>query len=280
MSGVAVKIAGEFPGHIRSAVSLGKGGTEELHSRTGNDAPGRPCPREALSGRRAAQDGLRHWPGGPERAGMEGLGEALSAGRVAAPDQLPGEGPGRGHSAARVTRASAQRAKPGGSCGHGEAARASARARPFQAMARAVFSAVAAVGLFVGSAAAADTFVKPGDTGTIELPLKNDAAGVSAGKIENVSVSVTVPAQYQSHFTVTGITLKNDPSSPPTSFDFDEAKTFVIAYTIGPDAPDGSFDAVLTVNTPGQAVKFNPAGRDTIVSLPTKPLPVLDGRAA
>lgn len=271
MIDVAVKIAAELAGHIRSAVSARAaiggaavktaGGTEELHSRSGRVGFKRPCQLAALSGRRAAQDGEHRVPGGPERAGAKGLGEALSAGRAAAPDQFPRETLGRGRSADRVAHVLAERAKPGGSCGHGEAARASARARPFQAMAR----AVVVLGLLVGPAAAADNFVKPGDTGTIELPLKNDSANVSAGQIENVSVSVTVPSQYQSHFTVTGITLKNDPSSLPTSFDFDVAKTFVIAYTIGPDIPEGSFEAVLTVNTPDQFVGFTPAGRDTSV---------------
>ena len=274
MIDVAVKIAAEFAGHIRSAVSARAaiggaavktaGGTEELHSRSGRVGFNCPCQLAALSGRRAAQDGCGRALGGPERAGMEGLGEALSAGRAAAPDQFPRETLGRGRSADRVAHVLAERAKPGGSCGHGEAARASARARRYQAMARAVFSAVAAVGLFV-SLASAENFVKPGDTGTIELPLKNDVANVSAGKIENVTVSVAVPAQFQDHFTVTGITLKNNANTPPTSFELDEAKTFVIAYTIGANIPEGSFEAVLTVNTPDQAVGFTPAGRDTSV---------------
>ncbi|MBI3299906.1 MAG: hypothetical protein HYZ75_17210, partial [Elusimicrobia bacterium] len=136
-----------------------------------------------------------------------------------------------------------------------------------------------AAGLLAGPVAA-QTVVKPGDTGTIELPLRNAAAGVSAGKIENLTVSVSVPAAYQSDFTITGITIENDANLPPTSFELDEAKTFVVAYTIGPNAPDGNFDAVLTVNTPGQAVRFNPAGRDTLVSFPGEDLAVPDDSAA
>ena len=128
MRAVAVKIVGEFIGHIRSAVSLGKGGTEELHSRPSNERPGRPCQLAALSGRRAAQDGHGRVLGGPERAGVKGLGDTPSAGRAAAPGQFQVETLGRGRSADRVAYVLAERAKPGGSCGHGEAARASARA--------------------------------------------------------------------------------------------------------------------------------------------------------
>jgi hypothetical protein len=79
------------------------GGTEGLLRRSNSERPARPCPRAALSGRRAAQDGQLAALGGPERASMGRSGEMLSAGRVDAPDRLPLGTLGRGHSAARVT---------------------------------------------------------------------------------------------------------------------------------------------------------------------------------
>ena len=72
-------------GMRRRTPSKIKGGTKGLLSRSGEEGPGRPCPDDALSGRCAALDGLRDELGGPERAGVSGSGEALSAGRMAAP---------------------------------------------------------------------------------------------------------------------------------------------------------------------------------------------------
>lgn len=269
MRAVAVKIVGEFIGHIRSAVSLGKGGTEELHSRTGNGAPGRPCQLAALSGRRAAQDGCDRALGGPERAGMEGLGEVLSAGRAAAPDQFPRELLGRGRSADRVAHVLAERAKPGGSCGHGEAARASARARPFQAMARAVVVAVAVAFLFVAPAKAANPIaVGANAEGTIEFPLENNSD--SGDVATDVQIAPRVePSGMADRIQFTSIKVKEDASATfPISIAKGQTRTVVVSYTITSAAQDGdSFQVFLDADLPGQVIDPDPATWDTSVLL-------------
>lgn len=267
MNSVAVKIEGEFSGHIRSAVSLGKGGTEELHSRPSKERPGRPCQLAALSGRRAAQDGQGRVLGGPERAGMEGRGEALSAGRAAAPGQLPRETLGRGRSADRVAHELAERAKPGGLCGHGEAARASARARPFQAMARVVFLAVAAVGLLVSSAFAQTKAVKPNDEGTIEFPLENDSTSGQDAVGVNLTLRVDPPSMAN-RIEFGAVSVKEDSNATlPITIAVGQTRTLVVSYTIlDPEgSSDGSFTVFLDASIPDQVVSPDPATWDTSV---------------
>ena len=270
MRAVAVKIVGEFIGHIRSAVSLGKGGTEELHSRPSNERPGRPCQLAALSGRRAAQDGHGRVLGGPERAGVKGLGDTPSAGRAAAPGQFQVETLGRGRSADRVAYVLAERAKPGGSCGHGEAARASARARPFQAMARAVFSVVTVVGLLVGSAAAADNFVKPGDRDSITIPIENLEG--SFAPLTNVRVQITAPSSFII-----------ESSSTLTSVAPGETQNIVINYQIAGTATeaDNPITVGLAVRMDGSSeIEPNPSVNDAEVLFTTKAVPSsVDGLA-
>jgi len=205
---------------------------KELRSRAGDDASERPCQLAALSGRRAAQGGPRRRPGGPERAGLKRSGEAPSAGRAAAPSQVPGAVLGRGRSAARVTGASAQRAKPAELVGQ-------SKARPceraglgrFQARARAV---VAILSLLVGPADAADNFVKPGDTGSINWEFRNDAQ--SGGPMTGVILSVTAPAQF----------VKQGTSQlGPVDIPAGQSYTFRVDYSIAADALDGSFQVGL-----------------------------------
>jgi len=250
-------------GTIKSAVFLSrreKGGTEGLHSRSSNERPGRPCQLAALSGRRAAQDGCGRVLGGPERAGMEDLGEVLSAGRAAAPGQFPRETLGRGRSADRVAHALAERAKPGGPCGHGEAARASARARRFQAMARAVFFAIAAVGLFVGPASAVDPIpVKPGDIVTLPTPIKNadDQDNPGGDTISSMKLIVTGDPAC-----VTNAVASADQSLAPG-----EEKTFTPSFVVGP-AEDGQIcTVVLHMVSPDAGIDPDPddAASDTSV---------------
>jgi len=252
--------AGRFPSRAAyGGAAKKKGGTEELHSRSGRVGFTRPCRLAALSGRRAAQDGCGRALGGPERAGMEGLGEVLSAGRAAAPGQLQVEILGRGRSADRVAYVLAERAKPGGSRGHGEAARASARARRFQAMARAVFSVVAAVGLFVGPAAA-ENFLKPGDTGQLQFQVQHLTE--SGGDIEDLTVTVNAPA----HFVVKGTSILG-----PLNAAAGETKTFAVDYEIAADAPEGAF----TVGLHGvsSSEDMDPETVATEVLFTTKPVP-------
>ena len=243
-------------GHIPSVFlsRREKGGTEELHSRTGNGAPGRPCQLAALSGRRAAQDGQGRVLGGPARAGVGRSGEALSAGRAAAPDQFPRELLGRGRSADRVAHALAERAKPGGECGHGEAARASARARPFQAMARAVFSVVAAVGLLIGPARAADIVVGPGAQGTIEIPIENNDGSILP--LTNVRVQITAP----SAFVVSS-------SSTLSSVLPGETQNIIVSYQIAGTATeaDNPITVGLAVRMDGDDIEPAPTTYDTSV---------------
>ena len=265
MRAVAVKIVGEFIGHIRSAVSLGKGGTEELHSRPSNERPGRPCQLAALSGRRAAQDGHGRVLGGPERAGVKGLGDTPSAGRAAAPGQFQVETLGRGRSADRVAYVLAERAKPGGSCGHGEAARASARARPFQAMARAVFGAVAAAFLFVGPALAQTKAVKPNDEGTIEFPLENDSTSGTAAVGVQLTLRVEPPSMAD-RIQFGATTVKEDSNATlPITIAVGQTRTLVVHYTIPDGVDDGSFQVFLDASIPDQVVSPDPATWDTSV---------------
>jgi len=214
------------------------GGTEELHSRSGRVGFIRPCRGEALSGRRAAQDGQGTMPGGPERAEVKGSCETLSAGRAAAPGaRVSSEG--RGRSADRVARVLAERAKPAALVGPVEARPCERAGAPFQAMARAVFFAVAAVGLFVGPAAA-QTFVKPGDEGTIEFPIENILP--TDGPAEGVKISARVePAEFASAVTIdeAGSTIG------PLDVASGQTRTFVVKYIVGSGAPEGSFNIVL-----------------------------------
>ncbi len=276
MKSVAVKIEDEVPGHIRSAVSARAaiggaavktaGGTEELHSRSGRVVFTLPCRLATLSGRSAAQDGQGTMPGGPERAEVKGSGGTLSAGRAAAPGSRVGA-EWRSRSDDRVARASAERAKPGGSCGHGAAARASARARPFQAMARAVFVAIAAVCLFVGPAAATDKFVKPGDEGTIEFPLENDSS--SGQDATGVQLTLRVePASMADRIQFNGTTVKEDSNAAlPITIAVGQTRTLVVSYTIlNPEgAGDGSFQVFLDASIPDQIVSPDPSTWDTSI---------------
>ena len=203
--------------------------------------------------------------GGPERAGVKGLGDTPSAGRAAAPGQFQVETLGRGRSADRVAYVLAERAKPGGSCGHGEAARASARARPFQAMARAVFFAFAVVSLFVGPAAA-EIFVGSGAQGTIEFPLENDTASGEAAAGVQVTPRVE-PASMADRIQFDGIAVKEVAGAVlPISIAVGQTRTLVVSYTIKAAAQDGdSFQVFLDADLPDQVVDPDPATWDTSV---------------
>jgi hypothetical protein len=221
---------------------------------------------EALSGRRAAQDGPRRRPGGLDRAATQLLCEVPSAGQVAAPGRLPGEGLGRGHSAARVARASAERAKPAELVGQVEA-RPCERAGLglFQAMARAVL----VLGLLVGPVNAADIVVGPGAQGTIEIPIENDEGSIQP--LTNVRAQITAPSSF--------IVLS---SSTLSSVLAGQTQNIVISYQIAGTATetDNPITVGLAVRMDGDDIEPAPSTMDSVVSLPTKPLPVLDGRAA
>jgi len=128
---------------------------KELRNRTGNEWPGRPCPCEALSGRRAARVVLRRRPGGPERADAQGSGKTLSVGRAATSDLGQHGTFGGDSSAARVIVA-------------------------------------AAVACLLGISASAQTFVHPGQTGvssTVEIENASD----SGADIASAQVAVSNP---------------------------------------------------------------------------------------
>jgi hypothetical protein len=193
-------------------------------------------------------------PGGPERAEVKGSRGALSAGRAAAPGSRVGA-EWRGRSADRVAHVLAERAKPGGSYGHGEAARASARARQHQAMARAVFSAVAAVGLLVGSAAASAVQIA-GPSGNIVIQVTNDSE--SAVPLENVTVNFTA-----------GPSFLHVPESqgPVATIAVGAVANFTFPYTIDSNATDGVYTATFTVVPAGTSNSESPDGSfDTSVS--------------
>jgi len=232
----------------------------ELRSRTGNERPGRPCPRAALSGRRAAQDGLRHWPGGPERAAAKGSGETPSAGRAAAPCQFQVETLGRGRSAVRVARALAEHAKPAELVGLVEARPCERAGSPFQAMVRVVFFALAAVGL-LNVSAAAQTFVHPGQTG-VTLTVEIENASDSGADIASAQVTVPNPDAV-----VTNIQV-----SPAAAVAIGQTKTFTVTFDVAtsiPSTPDPYTFTVTLHDNIDDAVDPDPAAQDIVVSFAT-----------
>ena len=80
----------------------------------------------------------------------------------------------------------------------------------------------------------AQTFVKPGDTGSIEFPIGNDSESVALA--EGAEITVDAPAYF---------IVKNTYILGPVSEDPGQTKTFIVTYEIGQDAPDGSFSANL-----------------------------------
>lgn len=103
---------------------------------------------------------------------------------------------------------------------------------------------------------AAQTFVRPGDTGSIDFPIESDVE--SAVLAEGVEVTVEAPA----HFTVKGTSIKGPLTIAPG-----ETKTFTIDFEIAADAPDGSFDAVLKVSMVTTEVDPDPETLDTRVNI-------------
>ena len=80
----------------------------------------------------------------------------------------------------------------------------------------------------------AQTFVKPGDTGTIEFPIGNDSESVALA--EGAEITVDAPSYF---------IVKNTSVLGPVSEDPAQTKTFIVNYEIGQDAPDGSFSTKL-----------------------------------
>jgi len=252
-------------GHMPLAVFLSrreKGGTEELHSRSGRAGFIRPCRDEALSGRRAAQDGCGRVLGGPERAGAKRSGEALSAGRAAAPGQLQVETLGRGRSDDRVAHVLAERAKSAELVGPVEARPCERAGAPFQAMAGAVVLAVAAV--LLAGPAVAQNFVKPGDTNSIEIPVENFAG--SMVPLKGVRVDVEAPA----HFIIKATSIKGPVNILPGAA---EEKIFKIDFEIAANAPEGAFEVSLKVRMDSTGTEPAPTTLDTLVLFTSNPVP-------
>jgi hypothetical protein len=84
--------------------------------------------------------------------------------------------------------------------------------------------------------ASGQTFVKPGATGSIQIPIQNDATSVDDAA--DVQISVIAPAFF---------TVANTSTVGPLSITAGQTNTFVVNYVIAPDAPDGPFDAVFNV---------------------------------
>ena len=83
----------------------------------------------------------------------------------------------------------------------------------------------------------AQTFVKPGDTGTIEFPIYSDATSFEAA--EGVQILANAPSFF---------IVKNTSILGPSSIQPAGTKNFVVAYEIGSDAQEGPFTVDLNVN--------------------------------
>ena len=83
--------------------------------------------------------------------------------------------------------------------------------------------------------------VKPGDSGTLTLPFKNDSDGL--GDLEDVTVTVVTPPQVH---------IKNDSVLGPVTVPLGQVTNFVVSYEIASDAAEVSYDVVLKLDFPGQ----------------------------
>lgn len=93
---------------------------------------------------------------------------------------------------------------------------------------------------FSDGVAFGQTFVKPGDSGSIELPIENVLP--TDGPAEGVEIFASVePAAFAPHVTVSGV----GSVLGPLNIAAQQTQTFVIQYAVGPNAPEGSFDVVI-----------------------------------
>lgn len=85
----------------------------------------------------------------------------------------------------------------------------------------------------------AQTFVAPGDTGSIEYPLNNSS--ISDAALEDAELQYAAPA----HFIVKSASIRGPHSIPPA-----ETYSFVVEYEIAAGAPEGSFNVTLKPRSP------------------------------
>jgi uncharacterized membrane protein len=127
---------------------------------------------------------------------------------------------------------------------------------------------IVALCLIGGSAgvesAAAVVYAKPGDTGTIVLPVRNYMQGdtSSLGPMENVEVEVTAPEEQL-------VTKEASLLGPVTSINPGDSYSFKVIYEIPSDAPEGELLVQLRVKTatPNTAAKPPDGSWDTSVTM-------------
>ncbi len=107
--------------------------------------------------------------------------------------------------------------------------------------------------------------VQPGDTGTIELAVENLSDGDSY-PIEDLRIAVTVPdARYRPYFLIN----QGESNFGPLNISTGQIGTFIVNYTIGPDAPvnlEGNFTVMLKVDPPSyKGLQDDPAALDVSV---------------
>lgn len=113
---------------------------------------------------------------------------------------------------------------------------------------------------FVVEARATTIPVSPGDSSVLTFPIRNNVDSVDSADIE---ISVELPPALEGHFSIDGTASDLGPALVPTG----ESRNFSLAYTIGPDAPEGEHTVNLRVGLTN--VKFEPVGEtlDSSVSL-------------
>jgi len=133
-----------------------------------------------------------------------------------------------------------------------------------------------------GSVARGENFIKTGEPVILELPLENEAPSTTTAQgVRLVATFEEVtPAGLASYLSIdeAGSTLG------PVTIEVGaaNAQTLKAKIVLAEGAPDGSFKVRLhpTFESGELFVSPDPDSLDTSVRLPTKPLPVLDGRAA
>ena len=110
--------------------------------------------------------------------------------------------------------------------------------------------------------------VKPGDSGTLTLPFKNDSDGL--GDLEEVTVTVVAPPQVH---------IKSDSVLGPVTVPLGQTVNFVVSYEIASDATDPSYAVVLKLDFPGQITDPSADTLDTSVMFARPRAPFIVGNS-
>lgn len=93
-----------------------------------------------------------------------------------------------------------------------------------------------------GGRAYAETFVAPGDVGTIEYPLQNSS--ISDAVLQDATLEYQAPA----HFIVKTASIRGPHSIPPA-----ETFSFIVEYEIAAGAPEGPLEIILQPRSPSSS---------------------------